>query len=129
MLSILPLYMYVQLHARSGVTLKNALKRAMQTRNLTASSCIVCMPKENAKVFIDWNSDTTEHIGQEVCPFFCSFVCVCVCVCVCVHVCACVCTGTFYMYVLCIVCISECIKLHVSYIIWHLIHVDKSIVE
>ncbi|KAL5496505.1 hypothetical protein EMCRGX_G012803 [Ephydatia muelleri] len=54
------------LHARAGVTLKNALKRAMQTRNLTASSCTICMPKENAKVFIDWNSDTTEHIGQEL---------------------------------------------------------------
>ena len=65
----------LQVHAKAGVSIKQALKKAMHHRNLTTAESLVSVSqKDKPKMFLDWNTDTTLLCGQEVC------VCVCVCV-------------------------------------------------
>ena len=55
-----------QVHARPGVTIKQALKKAMQTRNVTTSSCVVYVAQKDRKMFLEWNTDTMLLGGEEV---------------------------------------------------------------
>ena len=54
-------------------TVKQALKKAMQTRDLSPLQCVayVC-PEDKPKMVVDWSTLTTYLAGQEV------GVCVCV---------------------------------------------------
>lgn len=50
---------------REGMTIRDALNKAMKTRDLTPDNCIVYT--ETPRIIIDWNTDTSLLSGQEVC--------------------------------------------------------------
>ena len=68
-----------QVPIREGVTIQDALRKAMKTRNLTPNSCVVYA--ESPRSLIEWNTDTTQLSGKEVCLSvslpFCLFLFVC----------------------------------------------------
>ena len=57
----------IQVHAKPGVTVKQALKKAMHIRNLTSVESVVSVAqKDRPRVFVDWNTDTMLLSGREV---------------------------------------------------------------
>lgn len=64
----LPEGQWTMLHARPGVTIKQALKKAMQTRDLTTNTCIVYVAQQDKskKMLIDWTTDTILLGGHEL---------------------------------------------------------------
>ena len=48
---------------RKGTTIRQALKKAMKTRDLTPNDCIIYI---KGRQIIDWNTDTIELRGLEV---------------------------------------------------------------
>jgi len=54
-------------HAKPGVTVKQALKKAMHIRNLTSVESVVSVAqKDRPRMFVDWNTDTVLLSGREV---------------------------------------------------------------
>ena len=57
----------IQVKVQHGLTLRQALKKPMTTRNLSTSRCVVYVNHKNhRKRFIDWVTDTSVLGGQEV---------------------------------------------------------------
>ena len=57
----------IKVKVQHGLSLHQALKKPMNTRNLSTKSCLVYIThKNNKKHFIDWATDTALLGGQEV---------------------------------------------------------------
>ena len=57
----------IKVKVQHGLSLHQALKKPMNTRNLSTKSCLVYIThKNNKKHFIDWSTDTALLGGQEV---------------------------------------------------------------
>ncbi|XP_078727586.1 serine/threonine-protein kinase B-raf-like isoform X1 [Lampetra fluviatilis] len=52
--------------ARNGVTVLNSLAKALKMRGLTAECCAVHRMQGNQKLLIDWNTDMSWLIGEEL---------------------------------------------------------------
>lgn len=64
--SVFPL-LHVQVHVKSNQTIKQALKKAMHTRDLSSAQCVAyVMRPNNAKVAVDWNTGSSFLAGSEV---------------------------------------------------------------
>ena len=62
------MYAYVQVTVKHNQNIKQALKKAMQTRDLTTVQCVVyVIQKDRAKVLVDWSTPTAVLGGHEVC--------------------------------------------------------------
>ena len=57
----------LQVHVKPNQTIKQALKKAMNTRDLSTAQCVVyALRSDNAKVAVDWTTLTSYLAGSEV---------------------------------------------------------------